>query len=443
MGRRAGRNNATHMAQRGRRQPSAVQHASAPTTRRSQLARRLRGIRLGSPAGVSVGASADAGRRSNDEFIVRALPMMHGTSTARDDRPLAAEVVFPDGAGLSPERALARLHAGRHELRQALQQWPVLCVRLGAAHRALTGPGREGYAGGEHLELHKIFAQPKLREARCTDGVVREYDPQLCILNTGKVDGASGPEAVQWHTDDTYCDEPARFTSLLARAVPVEGRGSTHFQCMHDAFDTLPVQTQERLRHLSAEHVQIQPGHVREFFGRWPAASASAAAGEAAVAEIPAPFVHSNDLESQHITATHPLIRAHPQTGREALYLNLDRMVSVLGLEDTTRTCSSSEAGAKEGEDDTSEAGLSLLSDLQRHADEHSAIRRYTHRWQRGDYLIWDNASVQHKAAGKETVHDGDERLFWQLLAVGTRPLTRTQWEEEQQEQQEQEKLQR
>jgi hypothetical protein len=34
---------------------------------------------------------------------------------------------------------------------------------------------------------------------------------------------------------------------------------------------------------------------------------------------------------------------------------------------------------------------------------------------------------VQHKVAGKMTVHDGDEWLFWQLLAVGTgtRPFTR------------------
>ena len=99
---------------------------------------------------------------------------------------------------LSTDQAIASLHAGRDELRRALRHWPVICVRLGAADRALTGPETEGRAGGEHLILHEVFAQTKLREARCTDGVVREYDPQLCILNTGKVAGATGPQAVHW-----------------------------------------------------------------------------------------------------------------------------------------------------------------------------------------------------------------------------------------------------
>jgi hypothetical protein len=29
-------------------------------------------------------------------------------------------------------------------------------------------------------------------------GIIREYDPQLCILNTGKVGNATGPHATQW-----------------------------------------------------------------------------------------------------------------------------------------------------------------------------------------------------------------------------------------------------
>ena len=85
----------------------------------------------------------------------------------------------------------------------------------------------------------------------------------------------------------------------------------------------------------------------------------------------------------------HPLVRAHPDTGVEALYLNLNRMACVHGLD--------------EGE------SVELLNRLQQHCEaQPGAI--LTHKWRLGDFVIFDNAVVQHRAEGKHTMKPGEPR---------------------------------
>ena len=43
--------------------------------------------------------------------------------------------------------------------------------------------------------------------------------------------------------------------------------------------------------------------------------------------------------------------------------------------------------------------------------------------WRLGDLVIWDNASVQHRAAGKETLVPGEPRVMWQMMVAGGRPV--------------------
>lgn len=85
----------------------------------------------------------------------------------------------------------------------------------------------------------------------------------------------------------------------------------------------------------------------------------------------------------------HPLVRAHPDTGTEALYLNLNRMASVHGLDE--------------------EQSVKLLNRLQQHCEaQPGAI--LTHKWRQGDFVIFDNAVVQHRAEGKHTMKPGERR---------------------------------
>jgi taurine dioxygenase len=72
----------------------------------------------------------------------------------------------------------------------------------------------------------------------------------------------------------------------------------------------------------------------------------------------------------------HPVVRSHPVTGRKALYVRKGECIGIEGMAD--------------------DEALALIEQLSDHITSQEYI--YRHRWQVGDVLIWDNASVQHWA---------------------------------------------
>ena len=82
-------------------------------------------------------------------------------------------------------------------------------------------------------------------------------------------------------------------------------------------------------------------------------------------------------------------MRAHPVTGVPALYFDLDRATHVEGM--------------------PKPRAAALLQSLQDHAEQQGPALRA--RLATHDVLIWDNASVQHKASGDFPV--GEPRRFW------------------------------
>ena len=91
-------------------------------------------------------------------------------------------------------------------------------------------------------------------------------------------------------------------------------------------------------------------------------------------------------------------MRAHPTTGRPALYFDLDRARHIDGMPPAE--------------------GRALLQSLQDHAEARAP--RYAHEWQQHDVLVWDNASVQHRASSDFEV--GEPRRFWRYMVSGPRP---------------------
>ena len=95
---------------------------------------------------------------------------------------------------------------------------------------------------------------------------------------------------------------------------------------------------------------------------------------------------------------THPVIRRHPETGRQALYVSKAYTTHFTDMND-----------------DESSMLLDLLE-----ARASAPENIYRHRWQAGDALMWDNRCVMHYAVYD---YDADEpRRMQRTTAAGDRP---------------------
>jgi len=264
-------------------------------------------------------------------------------------------------------------------LRTSLAEAGVLCLRM-ARKLSLT----------EFESLAEIFGPIKDPTARTKDGSTLQYSPRLQHIDAGYVlteedrtkfgDMTFGGLDDQrpglfetFHCDDTFTEDPSQLTILHARALPVSGGGPTRFMDMRHGFDLLPEAQQ-----LELSELQVLYSHNND--GAFPPRRAA-----------------SSDADCL-IDVTHPLVRTHPITERRALFLDLDRARHIVGMSQT--------------------AGRQLLQSLQNHAETHAL--RCHHDWQLGDILVWDNASVQHKASGNFKL--GEERRFWRHMISGPQP---------------------
>ncbi|MEM6661741.1 MAG: TauD/TfdA family dioxygenase [Pseudomonadota bacterium] len=151
-----------------------------------------------------------------------------------------------------------------------------------------------------------------------------------------------------WHADCTWLD-PAGYTSILhAREIPAVG-GDTAFASTIAAFESLSPGLQDTLRDLSAVHAY-----------HW-----------------------SERREEPPFVVTHPVVRRHPATGREGLYVN--RMF-------TTRF-----------EGMTIAESAPLMAFLCAHMERIEHTCRF--RWATGDVLIWDNRFTLHYPVNDFTGH--------------------------------------
>ena len=173
-----------------------------------------------------------------------------------------------------------------------------------------------------------------------------------------------------WHTDKAYLAVPALLTMLHAIELPQSG-GDTQFADMTSAYDALSDDDKRRVAGLFVVH---SFEYMRESTGDRPLTDAERAA---------APPV------------THPLVRKHPQTGRKSLFLGM-YCSHVMGLD----------AGESRA----------LLDRLLAHATQPRFM--YTHRWQPGDLVFWDNRCLLHRAVANYDM-DKSRRVLQRLVVRG------------------------
>ena len=179
--------------------------------------------------------------------------------------------------------------------------------------------------------------------------------PEMNVISNIKeggvpIGGLGDGEAI-WHADMTYVERPPMAAILYAIEIPPAG-GDTYWANMYLAYETLPPRLRKQVEGRKAVHdaTYNSAGTRRKGYG-----------------EVSDPRSAPG--------ARHDLVRTHPETGRQCLFLGRRRNSYVLGLE-----LAESEA---------------LLDALWAHATQPQFTFRQA--WRVGDVIVWDNRCTLHR----------------------------------------------
>ena len=166
------------------------------------------------------------------------------------------------------------------------------------------------------------------------------------------------PGALVWHTDGSWHRVPGKVTLLYGIEVPDRG-GDTLFADAYAAYDALDAAMKARLANLRAVH---DLDHSRR--------------RTAAKVQL------TPEQKAQIPPVEHPVIQAHPETGRKTIYLG-HHACSIAGLPELE--------------------GAALIEQVNRLATRPEFV--YRHHWRRRDLVVWDNRCILHSATPFDTAN--------------------------------------
>ncbi len=211
-------------------------------------------------------------------------------------------------------------------------------------------------------ELHAHPAAPHL------DG-----HPEVFVIHAhagSKVANGNG-----WHSDVSCDEEPPLGTMLQLHVLPSTG-GDTLFANMCAAYETLSPALQAFLATLTARH---ESEHI--YRGRY---------SDRGV----------DDSGRTYPSAVHPVVRTHPVSGRQALYVNPSFTTRINEL--------------------SHEESKALLEFLYRHQQRPEFQVRFS--WTENAIALWDNRSTQHFALWD---YWPEERKGHRVTIKGEKPFYR------------------
>lgn len=186
---------------------------------------------------------------------------------------------------------------------------------------------------------------------------------------------------LDWHTDVTFVARPPTGSILNALVVPAAG-GDTLWTDQIAAFAALSPALQSFLSTLTAVH-----DGAATFAGALDKLKEDGADGGS----------WDGDLYASLDPVEHPVVRTHPETGEQILFVN------------PGFTSHIAELGRAESD--------ALLAYLYAHSARPEFVVR--HHWRTGDIGFWDNRSTWHSVAGDY----GDERrVVHRVTLRGDRP---------------------
>ena len=174
-----------------------------------------------------------------------------------------------------------------------------------------------------------------------------EEHPEILIIKAD--DKSKRVAGEEWHSDVSCDREPPMGSILHLTTVPPDGGGDTVFANMYRAYETLSEPMRRMLEGLTAIH---DGEHV--FRGRY----------------------GIKDEGKVFPRSEHPVIRTHPVTGKQLLFVNRGFTTRIVQL--------------------TRHESNAMLEMLYRHIETPELHCRF--KWRANSIAFWDNRCVQHHA---------------------------------------------
>ena len=169
-----------------------------------------------------------------------------------------------------------------------------------------------------------------------------------------------------FHTDHSNDKKPPKATILLSKEIPSYG-GDTQFINMNLLYENLSYEMKNKIKNLKAKHVYQSKFSKRKLMS-----------------------IKNQDHKNNEVF--HPLVKIHPETGLKSLYINPIRIEQISNYSD--------------------EKTLDLIDELMEHVN--SLKFEYRHKWEVGDFVVWDNRILMHKANGDYDM--SEKRYLYRLM---------------------------
>ncbi|MBL8384864.1 MAG: TauD/TfdA family dioxygenase [Burkholderiales bacterium] len=214
---------------------------------------------------------------------------------------------------------------------------------------------RQALSEAELVAFSARFGKPEVIHR--TDWLSAEH-PEIAFLsnlrdNDGNTIGRTGTDDLEWHTDQSYVQNPATGAVLYGVEIPNDGGGSTWWANMRMAYAALPAAIKSAIegRRAIFDYTRRLAGYDK---------------GSQKVTE---------EMRRKTPPITHAIVNTHPVTGAKALYLDPETTVGIEGMPQDEAT--------------------DLLETLRTLATRPEFV--YKHKWHVGDAVMWDNGVMLHR----------------------------------------------
>jgi taurine dioxygenase len=173
--------------------------------------------------------------------------------------------------------------------------------------------------------------------------------------------------AESWHSDWSFQARPPQGTCLYGKSIPPVG-GDTLFTNQYLALEQMPANLRGRIEGKRAVHSAKNAYAPTGMYGK----------GDTG---------RSMDIrpsEDAQATQTHPIIRTHPETGRQSLFGCAGYIVGIEGMDQ--------------------QEGWDLITEIYRWQTRPEF--QYRHKWSTDMLVMWDNRCTLHMATGGYAGHD-------------------------------------